>query len=66
MASMAEQIFKAGPSLMAMADIRWSAFSSIKAWPSISCKKNFELRFFGSKMQLEFQTELFLILSAST
>merc|ERR1719445_615853 len=36
MASMAEQILRAGPSLMLMADIRWSAFKSIRAWPSIS------------------------------
>lgn len=37
MASMAEQILRAGPNLMDMADMRWSALSSIRAWPSISC-----------------------------
>ena len=34
---MCEQILSAGPSLMDMAVMRWSAFNSIKACPSISC-----------------------------
>ena len=33
-------IFKAGPSFIFMADIKWSSFSNISAWPSISCDLN--------------------------
>ena len=35
--STCSQILRAGPSLMLMADMRWSAWRSIRACPSISC-----------------------------
>lgn len=34
------QIFRAGPSLMFMVEIRWSSLSSNRACPSISCDRN--------------------------
>ena len=37
---MRAQILRAGPSLMLMAVIRWSSFSSSRACPSISCCRN--------------------------
>ena len=37
---MRAQILSAGPSLMFMVVMRWSSFSSIKAWPSISWRLN--------------------------
>lgn len=36
------QILRAGPSLMFMVDMRCSSFSSSRAWPSISCDRNWE------------------------
>ena len=36
------QILSAGPSLMFMVDMRCSSFSSSRAWPSISCDRNWE------------------------
>ena len=36
MTAISEQIFKAGPSFIAIADIRWSAFNNIIAWTEFS------------------------------
>lgn len=33
-------IFRAGPNFMLIVVIKWSSFSSINAWPSISCEWN--------------------------
>lgn len=37
---MEAQILRAGPSLMFMVEMRWSSRSSRRAWPSISCDRN--------------------------